>query len=386
MKKVINIKEIPDDPKRLSVHLSKEQERERELFKDRIAGRKWDPDNKYWTIPYCKNTIRILTDLFPEQYRLDFKIREGIPEEYEGRFFTYTNKKKGKNKKIPKKQTEPLKYPKAIDALEQALILRRYSYATIKSYKLHTRQLFYFYNDKRPSSLTIEDIKAFLLHRIKEEHIKERTQNQAINAIKFFYEKVLKREQMFIDLNRPKVPKDLPNYLSPQEVSRLIQVTENIKHKAIIMTIYSAGLRLSEVINLKVSDIRSDQNYIRIEGGKGKKDRNTLLSPTLLKTLRTYFKTYYPSFYLFEGQYGGKYSKRSVQNIITNAVKKSGIHHATPHTLRHSFATHLVQNGTDITYVKQLLGHGSIKTTEIYLHLSQKEVKNITSPLENLNI
>lgn len=281
---------------------------------------------------------------------------------------------------------EPLKYPKAMDAVEQDLILRRYSHATIKSYKHHLRQLFWFYNDKRPSTLTLEEIKAFLYHRVKNENIAERTQNQAINAIKYFYEKVLHREKMFIYLKRPKVPKDLPGYLSPEEVARLIKATKNLKHKAILMTIYAGGLRLSEVIHLKIEDIRSDQNHIRIQGAKGKKDRNTLLSSRLVEVLKTYFKAYRPRYYLFEGQTGGQYSARSIQNIMTRAVEKSGIRHATPHTLRHSFATHLVQNGTDITYVKDLLGHGSIKTTEIYLHLTRNELKKISSPLDKLNI
>ncbi len=248
------------------------------------------------------------------------------------------------------------------------------------------RQLFWFYNDKRPSTLTIEEIKAFLHHKIKNEKIAERTQNQAINAIKYFYENVLHREKMFIYLKRPKVPKDLPGYLSPEEVCLLITSTDNLKHKAILMTIYAGGLRISEVINLKVEDIRSDQHHIRIQGGKGKKDRTTLLASRLLVILRKYVKQYRPSHYLFEGQTGGQYSARSIQNFMSKAVKNSGIRHATPHTLRHSFATHLVQNGTDITYVKDLLGHGSLKTTEIYLHISPKELRNISSPLDKLDI
>jgi len=246
--------------------------------------------------------------------------------------------------------------------------------------------LFWFYNNKSPSKITIEEIKAFLHHKIKNENIAERTQNQAINAIKYFYENVLHRDKMFIYLKRPKRPKDIPSYLSPDEVSRLIRSINNLKHKAILMTIYAGGLRLSEVINLKIEDIRSDQNHIRIQGAKGKKDRTTLLSNRLLEVLRVYVKKYRPHYYLFEGQTGGQYSARSVQKIMARAVKESGIRHATPHTLRHSFATHLVQNGTDITYVKDLLGHGSIKTTEIYLHLTQKELRNISSPLDNLTI
>ena len=353
------------------------------MLKKEIPGRKWNVEAKYWTIPYTRDTLHKIDAVFKGKYHLEFKIRPDIPEVYEGPFYfpDSRRRKSGKPSTI-----EPIKYAKAIDATEQDLILRRYSYATIKSYKMHLRQLFWFYNDKRPSQLTLKEIKRFLYHQINKERISESTQNQAINAIKYFYENVVGREKMWIDLKRPRKAKALPNYLSPDEVSRLLKATNNIKHRAILMTIYAGGLRLSEVINLKISDIRSDQNHIRIQAAKGNKDRTTLLSPKLLKTLRDYYRVYQPKYYLFEGQNGGQYSKRSVQAIMTRAVEQSGIRHATPHTLRHSFATHLVQQGVDITYVKELLGHGSIKTTEIYLHLSQKDLRKINSPLDNLDI
>lgn len=377
------IKEIELDKNRLSVHILKQHEVERELLKKEIPGRKWDAEKKYWTIPYTRDTLNKVDEVFKGRYCLEFKIRPDIPDVYDGPFY-FPNSKRKKTIKPP--NIEPIKYAKAIDAVEQDLILRRYSYTTIKSYKMHLRQLFWFYNDKRPSQITLKEIKHFLYHRITKENISESTQNQAINGIKYFYENVVGWEKMFIDLKRPRKAKALQGHLSPDEVSRLLKATNNIKHRAILMTIYAGGLRLSEVVNLKISDIRTDQNHIRIQAAKGKKDRTTLLSPKLLETLRKYFRVYKPKYYLFEGQNGGQYSKRSVQAIMTNAVKQSGIRHATPHVLRHSFATHLVQQGVDITYIKELLGHSSIKTTEIYLHLSQNDLRKINSPLDNLDI
>lgn len=377
---MIEIREILAQPDRLSVHITQEQVSERTLLKKHIAGRLYQAAYGYWSIPYTKDTLNKIDDIFGKNYRLCFSIKPDIPDNYDGPFYLH------KPKLQKTEQQVPLKYANAVDALEQSLVLKRYSYATIKSYKNHLKYFLYYYNNQKPSTLTIVQIKAYIYHRIKVDEIAERTQNQVINALKYFYENVVGRDKMFIEIDRPKVPKDLPHHLSPQEVKRLIEATDNLKHKAILMTIYAAGLRLGDVVNLKVSDVRSDENYLRIQQGKGKKDRTTLLSPTLLKTLRAYYKIYRPKYYLFEGQNGGQYSKRSVQSIVSSAVKKSGVNKATPHTLRHSFATHLVQNGTDIGFVKELLGHHSIKTTEIYLHLSQKDIKNINSPLEQLGL
>lgn len=387
---MIQVREIKQVKHRLSVHIHKKQIQERTLLKKHIAGRKYHAKHAYWSIPYTKDTLYKISQLFKGQYQLCFTINPDIPDTYNGPFYVHNTPHKKTQKKAltssHKAEKHSLKYANALDALEQSLILKRYSYATIKSYKSHLKQFLYYYNPQKPSTLAMPEIKAFIFHKIKNERIAERTQNQLINALKYFYERVVGREKMFITIERPKVPKDLPNFLSLQEVERLIKCTHNLKHKAIIMTLYAGGLRLSDVLNLKISDIRSNEGYIRIQAGKGKKDRFTLLAPTLLHILRQYYKEYRPSFYLFEGQNGGKYSQRSVQNIIKQAVKKSGVHKATPHTLRHSFATHLVQNGTDIKFVKELLGHNSIKTTEIYLHVSRNNIKNINSPLEKLNL
>ena len=167
----------------------------------------------------------------------------------------------------------------------------------------------------------------------------------------------------------------------------MLSSTTNLKHKAILVTIYSCGLRMSELLNLKISDIQSDRNLLLVRGGKGNKDRNTLLSATTLSLLRKYYKAYKPKEYLFEGPLGSMYSARSVQNVVKRSMRRAGIKRpASAHTLRHSFATHLLENGTDLRYIQTLLGHSSPKTTEIYAHVSTKRLQDVVSPIEKLKL
>ena len=210
-------------------------------------------------------------------------------------------------------------------------------------------------------------------------------QNNFINAIKCYYEFVLGRDRTYYDLQRPKKPFQLPNVLDQAEVIKLFQAVDNLKHRCILLAIYSAGLRLSEVVNLRIADIRRTDKSIFVKAGKGKKDRYTLLSDTLLVELERYWQAYKPKYWLFEGQTGGQYSVRSVELILRKAVTKSGVNpYATVHTLRHSFATHLVISGLDILTLQKLLGHESPVTTEIYVHLSHQHMQQIQSPLDRL--
>ena len=173
--------------------------------------------------------------------------------------------------------------------------------------------------------------------------------------------------------------------LSEEEVTAILKTITNIKHKALIMTIYSGGLRISELINLKVKDIDSDRMQIRVQQSKGKKDRYTLLSQKTLLILRQYFKEYKPKEWLFEGEGDGEYSQKAIQNILKRAVLKAGIKkRITVHSLRHSFATHLLENGTDLRYIQNLLGHSNSKTTEIYTHITTKGFDQIKNPLDKL--
>jgi integrase/recombinase XerD len=201
------------------------------------------------------------------------------------------------------------------------------------------------------------------------------------------YEQVLNMPQRFYEVERPLVEKKLPMVLSEPEIARLISAIENLKHKAIVVTIYSCGLRLSEVLNLKLTDLQSDRGVVLIRNGKGKKDRTSMLSENTLALLRRYYRAYRPVEFLFEGMNGGPYSSKSVQSIVKKGLKKAGIKRpASVHTLRHSFATHLLESGTDLRHIQALLGHSSSKTTEIYAHISTKFLRSIKSPLDNLDI
>lgn len=209
--------------------------------------------------------------------------------------------------------------------------------------------------------------------------------NQMLNSVKFYYEVVLEMPNRFYSINRPRKKEVLPKVISKEEVKQLLDAITNLKHKCIVEILYSAGLRRNELLNLKPHHIDSKRMVIKVEQGKGGKDRLTLLSPRLFTSLRAYYKQYKPKEYLFEGPRGGQYSGSSVGNIILKAAKKAGIQERiTPHTLRHSFATHLLEDKTDLRYIQSLLGHSSTTTTEIYTHVVTKNISQIASPLDSL--
>ena len=276
---------------------------------------------------------------------------------------------------------------KIMESYRNLLIQKRYSSATQKTYIVYFSDFCEEFSSKHIDMITKDEINAYILKLIKSRNISSSQQNQRINAIKFYYEKVLGKNKEYYNIYRPKTEKKLPTVLSEDEISKLLNSVANLKHKTILSLIYSGGLRISEVINLKIEDIDSHRNLIHIHAGKGKKDRTTLLSPKILILLRKYYKQYKPKLYLFEGQNGGKYSAKSIQNIFKRTLQKSNIAKpATVHTLRHSFATYLLEHGTDLRYIQELLGHNSSKTTEIYTHITKKGLNGIQSPLENINL
>ncbi len=209
----------------------------------------------------------------------------------------------------------------------------------------------------------------------------------SIAAIRFFYLHYLKdKVPDALNIKIRKTNK-LPLVLSKQEVIRILKVTNNLKHKTMLMMIYSAGLRLGELLNLKLQDIDSNRMKIHIRQAKGKKDRYVFLSQKLLDLLRLYFEEYKPQDFLFEGQKGNQYSPKSVQSVFKKAIKNAGVRKpATVHTLRHSFATHLLEDGTDIRYIQQLLGHKKLETTQIYTHITGSAMDKIKSPLDSLDL
>jgi len=265
-----------------------------------------------------------------------------------------------------------------IEKLVERGKLRGFSPQTIKSYKFHVSSFLDFL-DKSRFNLNEEGVKSYLL-----------SQNKARNtirlshiAIRFFFLEVLKKPLSLKEIPLMKKESKLPKVISKEKIKSMVNSCENLKHKLIIKFLYSSGLRLSELLNLKRNDIDFDNNLILVRQGKGAKDRMTLLSPSLKDDLLKYYSNHeFKTNYVFEGR-NGKYSKKSVQKILERLGNKirTKIH---PHMLRHSFATHLLEQGTDLRYIQKLLGHSSSTTTEIYTHVANHQLKNIKSPLDNL--
>ncbi|MCR9290993.1 MAG: site-specific integrase [Bacteroidetes bacterium] len=342
-----------------------------ELMK-KIPGSRWTPKEYCWHIPYQKNSYALLKRLFGEGQIVILKKR---PEP-----------RKKKSKRNIKIEYSTLKYKNELFQLEERLMIQRYSFNTIKAYKNFFAQYLAYYPNKHPESLQKVDIMKFLLNRSKEKKWSDSAQNQAVNALKFYYEKVLGQERTFYEF-RPRKSKRLPGVFSEEEVISLFKVVHNIKHKTILMIIYSAGLRIGESIRLRKEDLDFHRKTVFIKAGKGKKDRYSVLSDKVITLLKSYFEAYTPAYWLFEGQDGGQYSTRSIQQIFRRAVAKSGVNpFTTVHTLRHSFATHLLERGIDLRYIKELLGHSSSETTAIYTHITRKAREKFCSPLDFLDI
>jgi site-specific recombinase XerD len=239
---------------------------------------------------------------------------------------------------------------------------------------------------RAPDELGEQEIRGYLHYLIQEKKASQSGVSQAYSALKFFYETTLKRDWNGFRIPRMQKGKKLPVVLSQQEIQAIFSATRNLKHRVVLMTIYSAGLRISEVVHLKVSDIDSQRMTIRVQQGKGQKDRYTLLSQRTLEVLRAYWKEYRPSGWLFPGKPETEpLSVSSVQRVFEKVLLRAGIKKpASVHTLRHSFATHLLEAGTDLFHIQRLLGHTSPKTTAIYLHLSRKNLGGVRSPLDLL--
>ncbi|WP_417201390.1 site-specific tyrosine recombinase/integron integrase [Bizionia sp.] len=262
------------------------------------------------------------------------------------------------------------------------LELKRYSNNTVRNYVSCFEAFINYYDTHDPINLNEMDVRKYLQKLIQEGKSNSYI-NLAVNSIKFFYETVHGMPNRFYSIERPRKEKQLPEVLSKEDIIKIIKNTNNIKHKCIVGLLYSSGLRRSELLNLSVTDIDSKRMVVKINSAKGNKDRISILSPSLLKDLQDYYREYRPKTYLFEGQKGKKYSATSVLKIVVSAAKRAGIvKKVTPHMLRHSFATHLLENGTDIRHIQLLLGHSSTKTTEIYTHVANRsfmEIKDLLS-------
>ena len=273
----------------------------------------------------------------------------------------------------------------ALKAYIEFMKLKNLSTNTISNYKNWFLIFLNYFPDRKPSEITKHEIMDMMTHMRNSSKWSATKQNQMINAIKFFYEQLLKRPRELYDLPRAKKPFQLPTVFSEAEVLSIINATENLKHKTILCMAYAGGLRISELINLKIHDIDRERMVINIRQAKGKKDRIVMLSEKLLIMLREYYSKYLPKVWLFEGASGEEYSERSISKIFqqcktkANITKKGGIH-----SFRHSFATHLYEGGTDLLSIKELLGHSNLRTTMTYTHVSKKHIGKIQSPFDKL--
>lgn len=331
----------------------------------------WDRQNKWWTFPYTESYHAIVKDACERSgLKLSFEKEEG------------TEKRKGR--------ISPMDVPNFRECPEEFILKLkelRYSESTIRTYSDLFREFINYHFRYDIKTIDEPTIIAYLRYLVMERKVSPSYQNQAINAIKFYYERVLGGNRKFFFVERPLKEKTLPVVLSEIEVKRILNHTPNIKHKAILMVAYSAGLRVSEIVNLKITDIDSERMQIRIRLAKGNKDRYTLLSTKTLTVLRTYFTQYRPKEWLFEGVSQQQYSIRSVQKILKTSARAAGIQKTISiHTLRHSFATHLMEQGTDIRYIQNLLGHCNVKTTEVYTHISNHAMARIKSPLDRFDL
>ena len=273
----------------------------------------------------------------------------------------------------------------ALNRMHELLLLKAYSPNTIRTYCVEFSQLLYLLKDTPVDTLTPERLRAYFLYCVNKLKLSENLIHSRINAIKFYFEQVLRREKFFIEIPRPQKKSSLPKVMSKKDIAKIFACVDNLKHLLMLKLCYGMGLRVSEIVNLKITDIDSSRMLVHIEAAKGKKDRCVVLPSSALDELRNYYRIYRPKTYLFEGQHGGQYAIRSAQAVFKNAMQKAKINKSIGiHGLRHSYATHLLECGTDMYFIQKLLGHKDMKTTEIYAKVSNRQFSNIKSPLDSM--
>jgi integrase/recombinase XerD len=281
-------------------------------------------------------------------------------------------------------KVDPINQP-ALATLEQELILRNYAHSTRKTYLTEFAQLLYILRTFPVNELGYEKLRSYFTWCLTEQHISSNQLHSRINAVKFYFEQVLRKQRFFFDIPRPQKPMLLPKVIGEGAVVKLLEAAANAKHRLLLSLCYGMGLRVSEVCRVKLTDIDSERMQVHIEAGKGNKDRYVNLPVCNLGEMRDYYRAYKPKEYLFEGQYGGQYSIRSAQAVFKQCLLRAGINKAVGiHSLRHSFATHLLEQGTDISIIQKLLGHEDIQTTLRYVHVSKKDMSRVESPLDKI--
>ena len=348
-----------------------------ELVK-KIADAKWSQTNKCWYISYYAEALQLIKNTF-EAKGITIKLLN----KYEDVIKPNHVKIKKPSDALPdlnKVQKEK------INQFNYWLKSKRYSGSTIGTYMDSIQTFLRYYSTKNLSEITNEDLIIFNNEYILANHYSASYQNQIVNAVKLFFRNIENKQLQPELIHRPKTQKLLPNVLSKEEIKLILNAHSNIKHKAMLSLIYSCGLRCGEMLRLKPEHIDSKRNILIIKQSKGSKDRITPLSNKIILMLRDYYHLHKPKQWLFEGQKQGEpYDERSLQNVLKQAILKCQIKKPVSlHWLRHSYATHLLENGTDLRYIQEILGHSSSKTTEIYTHVSTKNIQKIISPFDYL--
>jgi integrase/recombinase XerD len=379
VKKVVMQKSIHREERVLCLHFDRDLEIEKMV--KMLPACRWSQTMKCWYLPNTTPNFRLVLEKLRLVAYVDFsevvKKTEAIQKER-------TPSPTSARKATPMAQlSEPVQ--QEVEKFSKWLKSKRYSTNTIKTYTEAVKTFVRFFKDKTIAQINNEDLVAFNNEYILANHYSSSFQNQVVNAVKLFF-KVVDNRLIDVDLiQRPRRDHPLPNVFSKEEVKQLLDVLPNIKHKAMLSLIYACGLRRNELLHLKLTSIDSKRKLVLITHAKGNKDRIAPLSDKILALLRAYYQAYKPKEWLFEGQAGGQYDERSLASVMRQAVTKAGIKKpATLHWLRHSFATHLLEAGTDLRYIQELLGHRSSKTTEIYTHVSTKNIQSIKSPFDDL--
>lgn len=337
---------------------------------------RWSPERRLWHLPYRANFVSELFQQFKGRYWIDY-------------FAYYEQMDMTKPKSIRVVDTLPeldMYRIKLIEQFRKYLLSKRYADSTTRTYSEALSIFFRYFNDKPIDEIDNNDLILFNNDYIIRNQYSQTYQNQVVNAIKLFYNKIQNTKLDPNLIERPRTEKKLPNVLSKEEVKSILNALDNLKHKTMLSLIYACGLRRGELLRLTIKDINSDRSVLFVRQGKGKKDRIVPLSQKTIDLLRQYYKAYRPVIYLFEGQEPGTpYSEKSLESVMKQAREKSAVTRpVTLHWLRHCYATHLLESGTDVRIIQELLGHKSTKTTEIYTHVSTKSLQQIRSPFDDL--
>jgi len=352
-----------------------------ELIKS-ISGRRWVPEEAIWTIPFTVNSLKQLLKLYSREDSVIW-VEERILSEY-----PLLEQYIKQSSPINSHSYAGMKWDNIQhERLRNELMARGYSSKTIKAYSSHVKKFYTHWQMKQcnQSETTPRHyVQKYSLYLLKK-GCSHSYVNQAISAIKFYYRHILLQEELHTSYVRPKKEHKLPSVLSMQEVLNILKAVNNLKHRAILYLTYSSGLRVGEVVRLKMEDFDVQRKTLRIRQGKGRKDRRTLLSDAAFEIVHRYLQHEKPDVWLFPGQTSGHLTERTVQKVFAKALTQAGVAKKVGiHSLRHSFATHLLENGIDIRYIQELLGHQSIRTTERYTHVSMKDISRIQSPLDQM--